>query len=107
MPKYKTVEYMYEVTENQMQSLPYYQYQNAYRPIRALPDSAEILLDAIIRPRELVDRQYNSWQSFNFTNLKAFIESGDFRKIYNLSTINEPTQNPISWTIITKIRVII
>ena len=98
---------MYEVTEDQFQSLPYFQYIPAYRPSRALPDSAEILLDAIIRPRELVDRQFNSWQSFNFTNLKTFIEGGDPRKIYDLSTINEPTQNPISWTIITKIRVII
>lgn len=107
MPEYKIVQYMYEITEDQFQSLPYYQYQNAYRPLRALPDSADILLDAIIRPPELTNGKVNSWQEGNFKNLKAFIESGDPRKIYDLSTIDNAPQSPISWTIITKIRLII
>jgi len=106
MPEFKTVIYTLEIDDEKLLSLPYYQYQNAYRPLRALPDSADILLGAIPKPVELVNRQYNSWQSQNFTNLKAFIEGGDRPRIYDLSTINEPTQNPISWTIITKVRLI-
>lgn len=104
MPEKKTVTYTIEIDSERYKTLPIWGYGGVGYPPGSFPATAEILLATLGHPEEVTDTVYNSWHEGNYKALLAWLDRLDFEGTSQLMQINEPTQNPISWTIKTQIR---
>jgi hypothetical protein len=104
MPVKKDVTYTIEIDAERYFQMPYFAYGGQGHPPGSLEATAEIMMTVLGNPPEMPDGIYNSWRLNNFNAIKAWIESNDFGGVIPLASVNEPTQNPISWTIKTQIR---
>lgn len=104
MPEKKDVTYTIEIDMERYKSLPHMAYGGGTYPVGSFPASAEVLLGTLGHPAEVTDSQWNSFHEGNYRAILGWLDRLDPIGTASLISVNEPTQNPISWTIKTQIR---
>jgi len=104
MPENKTVTYTIEIDMERYKTLPIWGYGGVGYPVGSFEATAEVLLATLGHPPEITDSRWNTFHEGNYKAILAWINKLDPEGISQLYSVNDPTQNPISWTIKTQIR---
>lgn len=104
MPELKTAIYTLEIDFEQYQTLPIWGYGGVGYPKGSFEASAEILLAALGTPNEITTGNISSWTQGNYRALLSWVKNLNFLGTSKLYSINDPNQNPISWTIRSQIK---
>jgi hypothetical protein len=104
MPELKTAIYTLEIDGEKYKSLPIWTNLGSYKNEGNIVESAEILLAALGTPDEITKGNISSWKQGNYRALLAWVRKLDPEGTSQLYSINDPKQNPISWTIKSQIK---
>ena len=104
MPELKTAIYTLEIDGEKYKSLPMWTNRGSWKVQANILESAEILLAALGTPIELTTGNIGSWKQGNYEALLFWLRSFTLDGTSQLYSINDPKQNPISWTIKSQIK---
>ena len=104
MQELKTAIYTLEIDGEKYKSLPIWNNLGSYKNEGNIVESAEILLDALGTPDEITTGNISSWKQGNYRALLSWVRKLDPEGTSQLYSINDPKQNPISWTIKSQIK---
>lgn len=104
MQEFKTAIYTLEIDGEKYKSLPIWNNRGSYKDEGNIVETAEILLGALGIPDEITKGNISSWKQGNYRALLAWVRALDPNGTTLLYSINDPKQNPISWTIKSQIK---